>query len=55
MRLCNESQGFLKKNVPCPTLVDETELFFLDMAINISIAVFKGHGFIAASTGNPTG
>ena len=29
------------------TLVDKIDPFFLDMAINISIAVFKGHGFFA--------
>ena len=52
MRLCNQSQDFLKKNVPCPALVNETEPFFLDMAINICIAVFKGHGFTASRTGN---
>lgn len=34
------------------TLVNETEPFFLDMPINVSIAVFKGHGFTASSTGN---
>lgn len=38
--------------MPCPTLVNETEPFFLDMTINISIAVFKGHGFTASSAGN---
>ena len=42
--------GFLKKDVSCPTLVDKVEPFFLDMAINIGIAVLKRHGFTAPST-----
>ncbi len=38
--------------MPCPTLVDETEPFFLDMAINIGISVLKGHSFTTSCTGN---
>lgn len=38
--------------MPCPTLEAKTETFFLDMAINISIAVLKGHGFTASGAGN---
>ena len=44
MNLCYQSQDFLKTNVPCPTLVDKAEPFFLDMAVNISVSVLKGHG-----------
>lgn len=35
-----------------PTLVNETEPFFLDMAINIGVFIFKGHTFSTFSTCN---
>ena len=50
-----QNQNFFKMDMPYSALVDETDPFFLDMAINISIAVFKGHGFTASSTGNQMG
>lgn len=50
MSLCYKSQNLLKKDMPYSTLVDEPELLFLDMAVNISIAVFKRYSFTVAST-----
>ena len=49
MNLCHQNQNLLKKDVPCPTPVYETKPLFLDMAINISIAIFERHGFTASS------
>ena len=48
--LCCQSQNFFKMDMPCSSLVDETDPFFLDMAINIGISVLEGHGFTTSST-----
>ncbi len=34
----------------CFALIDEPEPFFLDMPVNVSIAVFKRHGFTTSGT-----
>lgn len=50
MNLCHQSQNFLKKDVPRSALTDKKEPFFLNMAINISIAILKGHSLPTSST-----
>ncbi len=45
-----QNQNLLKTDMLCFALIDEPEPFFLDMPVNVSIAVFKRHGFTTSGT-----